>query len=202
MAADIITHAQAKARGLKRYFTGKACLAGHITERSIGGECLACQVVRLSRSAEKVKRQKREWNRKNRKRENLRFRVYREKNLEKERLKFKVWYGDNRLRVRERNRRWRAENVDLFMCTITRRRARKMGAPGFFSKEDIDYIRKLQNGRCAEPSCRASFNHVKETIDHIISLSKGPPIGLETFNCSVLPAIVQREVVTRLSTLE
>jgi hypothetical protein len=41
---QIITRAQAKAKGLSLYFTGKACAHGHVTERRVvGGKCLQCQ---------------------------------------------------------------------------------------------------------------------------------------------------------------
>tara|TARA_R100000687_G_C6413981_1_gene147745 strand:- start:298 stop:879 length:582 start_codon:yes stop_codon:yes gene_type:complete len=41
---DIISRKEAKAQGLKRYFTGKPCKHGHISERQISnGSCLTCQ---------------------------------------------------------------------------------------------------------------------------------------------------------------
>jgi hypothetical protein len=40
---NIISPAEAKALGLKRYFTGKPCKHGHIAERSVrSGRCLKC----------------------------------------------------------------------------------------------------------------------------------------------------------------
>ena len=41
---EIITRAEAKEKGLTRYFTGKACKHGHISERSVGGwHCIECK---------------------------------------------------------------------------------------------------------------------------------------------------------------
>jgi hypothetical protein len=41
---EIITRAEAIARGLKRYFTGKRCKHGHIGERTVKNRhCLACE---------------------------------------------------------------------------------------------------------------------------------------------------------------
>lgn len=41
---QIISRSEAKAAGLKRYFTGKACKRNHISERSVANlTCLACQ---------------------------------------------------------------------------------------------------------------------------------------------------------------
>lgn len=40
---EITTRKEAKARGLKRYFTGKPCKHGHIAEREgIAGNCIPC----------------------------------------------------------------------------------------------------------------------------------------------------------------
>jgi hypothetical protein len=40
---EVITRKDAKARGLTRYFTGKACLKGHVAERRVlGGYCVEC----------------------------------------------------------------------------------------------------------------------------------------------------------------
>ena len=45
---DIITKSEAKARGLKRYFTGKPCKRGHMCERSVStSNCLECAGERL-----------------------------------------------------------------------------------------------------------------------------------------------------------
>jgi hypothetical protein len=42
MQMEIITRAEAKAKGLKRYFTGKPCKRGHVSERRVGGNCVDC----------------------------------------------------------------------------------------------------------------------------------------------------------------
>jgi hypothetical protein len=47
---EIITRAQAKARGLKRYFTGEACKRGHVAERSVASHgCMDCAHLRWRR---------------------------------------------------------------------------------------------------------------------------------------------------------
>lgn len=41
---ELITRAEARARGLKRYFTGKPCLRGHVAERSVNrADCILCK---------------------------------------------------------------------------------------------------------------------------------------------------------------
>lgn len=39
---EIISRKEAKAKGLKRYYTGKPCKHGHVSERYIGGPCVSC----------------------------------------------------------------------------------------------------------------------------------------------------------------
>jgi len=40
---NIITRTQAKAQGLKRYYTGKTCRAGHVAERYVAtASCVEC----------------------------------------------------------------------------------------------------------------------------------------------------------------
>ncbi len=58
----VISRAEAKALGLKRYFTGKPCKWGHVAERYIGGVCLKCDSERTSNPAKKkAKRHRRYW---------------------------------------------------------------------------------------------------------------------------------------------
>lgn len=42
MHIHIIQRKHAKTLGMNRYFTGKPCQAGHVSERKISGSCLAC----------------------------------------------------------------------------------------------------------------------------------------------------------------
>lgn len=55
MADSIITRAEAQSRGLKRYFTGKPCVRGHVVKRSIKGACTECSRTD-SREARRVLR--------------------------------------------------------------------------------------------------------------------------------------------------
>jgi hypothetical protein len=47
---DLITREEAKARGLKRYFTGKPCPNGHVAERYVSHKnCIECQQEKTRR---------------------------------------------------------------------------------------------------------------------------------------------------------
>jgi hypothetical protein len=107
---NIIGRAEARALGLKRFFTGKPCKHGHVTERGVSNpECMECSRGR-----------RREWRAANlekaRERARESARKYRAANLEKAREKERE-YGRKRRatnpgRVREVRRAWRAANLE------------------------------------------------------------------------------------------
>jgi hypothetical protein len=52
---QIISRAEAKAKGLKRYFTGKPCKHGHVAERQVfNATCVECERTALKRYREKL----------------------------------------------------------------------------------------------------------------------------------------------------
>lgn len=53
MKHHIISWSEAKAKGLKRYFTGKPCIHGHVEERHINGSCIKCHEDSVARYREK-----------------------------------------------------------------------------------------------------------------------------------------------------
>lgn len=67
---DIISCKDAKAQGLKHYFTGKPCKYGHIDIRYVTGGCATCQREHTQKSYAKYSKKKNqealEWKRNNR----------------------------------------------------------------------------------------------------------------------------------------
>jgi len=43
MADEIISRKEARAQGLKHYFTGKPCVHGHVAKRDVFGHCIECE---------------------------------------------------------------------------------------------------------------------------------------------------------------
>jgi hypothetical protein len=90
MARKIITRSEAKALGLKRYFTGKPCKHGHVSERLVSDwVCTECH-------SEK----RRNW---------------RAANHEKCRERSRKWKRNNPEKCREHGRKWRAANPEKCM---------------------------------------------------------------------------------------
>lgn len=97
--SEIISRKEAIARGLKRFFTGKPCARGHVSERYISKNCRECNIEKAkSRYAD------------NREMICEALRACRRKNPEKANEKKRKWNIENRERVRatERKRKRRA----------------------------------------------------------------------------------------------
>lgn len=87
MADEIISRADARARGLKHYFTGKHCKHGHTDRRNVSdGSCMACSRVNslasAARNPEKTKERRRRLRLKHRDKDLAYKKQYRERNRE------------------------------------------------------------------------------------------------------------------------
>lgn len=155
----IISRAEAKAAGLKRYFPGTKCPKGHVAEHMIQGGCVVCHNIRNAAYSAANREQLREKAKvtyaANIDQENARSRAYREANHEKHRAAVD---------------RWQKNNPDLLKIYSNNRRARKIAAEGSFTQEDVRRIYRAQNGRCAY--CKTKLGE-KYHADHIVPLSKG-----------------------------
>lgn len=99
----IISRKEAKALGLKRYFTGKPCrLRQHIGERRTGaGTCVECASLQLAK-----------WRKQNPDAARLIRCRYIKKNLEKVRKREAAWQKANPEKVRMRRSLYRERNLE------------------------------------------------------------------------------------------
>jgi 5-methylcytosine-specific restriction endonuclease McrA len=191
----IISLGEAKARGLVRYFTGKPCCRGHISERNVARKgCIAC-ARESGEEARKVDPTKaraatREW-----------MANWRAANPEKVKERLRAFYWADPVRAREiarkhyhekrekkvlAKRRERVANPDAYKQANLKyylgnkakhrawgrnRKARKRGAPGSHTAADLAAILKAQNHRCAY--CRSDLRKAKRHVDHIQPLARG-----------------------------
>lgn len=108
----IITRAEARKRGLKRYFTGKTCERGHINERYVScRQCIEC--------SKKISSQYRAENK-----ENLRVHqmLWRAENKEKCRVYYARSHAKNKEKRRACSARYRAENKEKVRASAARYR--------------------------------------------------------------------------------
>ena len=97
-----ITRQNAKSKGLKKYFTGKKCLYGHIAERDVSkADCVECQ---------KIRRRKRYI--KNKVSELKRFKEYREKYPERRKGTIRKYYLKHIKQEKKRRERLKKEHPE------------------------------------------------------------------------------------------
>jgi 5-methylcytosine-specific restriction endonuclease McrA len=182
----IVTRAQAKAAGLPRYFTGNACIYGHVVERNTAsGNCRLCSITK-SNAAHKANREKsnanaRAWLHRNKAKaaaqalarrqkdpEHYReiARRWARKNVEKRR----AYHLANAEAIKARVRQWGIDNPERATALKRNRRARVAAAEGFHTGAEIRDLLKKQNGRCVY--CSVSILK-KFHADHIVSLADG-----------------------------
>lgn len=177
--------------GLKRYFTGKPCKHGHLSERNIHGMCMECErekdrirlmnpvrrQANIERSRKFYEDNKEEFlakckdrYEKNKERISESQARYRRENSWRKR----EWYLANRERLLQYSKDYAKENPEKAASNVRRRRARKNSAEGSHTASEINALFSLQKGKCA--SCRCSLSRVKPNkfhADHIVPLSKG-----------------------------
>lgn len=111
----IMTRQEAKAAGLKRYFTGKPCPHGHISMRRICGACGECaRLVKIEwrkANPERVKQLKLAEQKRNRESANIRNRRYAETHREELRIKKQAWEAANPGKVLAKSAKRRASKA-------------------------------------------------------------------------------------------
>lgn len=159
--------AQALASGAPRYFNGRRCRNGHLSERTTcDGKCVGCRDGRYQRHGDKRRAADRK---------------YHEANKEKRQRSHKAWVEANRERYDEWQRAYRETNRSLlqikdrakYRANVEQRKAdkhRRRAVEGSYTPDDIKRIFDAQKGRCAycPKSIKASYH-----IDHIRPVSKG-----------------------------
>src|SRR3990167_4705977 len=177
---QIISPAEARARGLKFYFTGKPCKHGHVAERRlIKRFCVECErssvVLWREANREKHRAAVKSYQKLNPERvKDWKRRDY-EKNRERYAKSGLDWSARNRERSRLIKARWQKRNPIAMRVKSARRRARIKGVGGTHTVEDVRLLFKRQRGRCAGCTVRLSEYH----IDHVVALVNGGSNGPE-----------------------
>ncbi len=169
----VVTRAEAKKAGSPRYFTGKPCSYGHVTERfTSGGSCRECLRLRFEKKRRNhgiEARSKQSQSEFAAKRRVLNIR-WKAKNRERLAAEAREYYWEHKDECDARNRQYAKNDREGAKARARRRRARKRGAEGSHTVEEIKTLIKHQRHKCA--ICRVSIRSSRH-IDHIIPLSKG-----------------------------
>lgn len=207
---DLVSFKDAKATGLKFYFTGKPCKRGHLSVRRVKGcGCVQCQQESLKNWREKNPEKNREiervWREKNRKRRNEQARIIYAANPEKVTEKTKKFYARHAEKLRkkrreyhykasqdpqfrraaaERTKQWAKNNPDRVKTNARNGKQKRKNVPGKHTAQDIAAIIKLQKGKCAY--CKVKLGK-KRHIDHIVPVSKGGTNDRQNLQITCIP---------------
>jgi 5-methylcytosine-specific restriction endonuclease McrA len=193
----IISREEAKALGLRVYFTGVACKRGHVAERYVSnGKCVECKrgcakkwraanaAAHRAKNAEwqKANPEKHRayganWRKANREKHCAKNAKWQKANPEKHRDANAKWQKANPEKARALLAKWRESNPQVMLAHCRNRRARKRAAEGSHTADDIQNIFEAQNGKCAvcfiPLSKTRQPEHRAYHVDHIEPLSKG-----------------------------
>lgn len=166
MERQIITRAEAKAQGLKRYFTGKPCKHGHVAERYLStGQCVEC--LRERRQTPENLKKEREYQCK--RREDPEY-------MAKQRERDRRYRAENCDKIAEQKREYRAENLNKIAALTAKRRAAKLQrTPKWANQEDIKRV-------YAWALLAERATGIPHEVDHIIPLRGKNVSGLHVHN--------------------
>ena len=192
MADQILTRAEARAQGLKRYM-GRPCKWGHSGERFADGTCVPCRLAQNQRWAEANREKKAasyaSWRERNRDHVKAKQAEYHaewySRNREAKLAQNKAYIEENPQVARRAAAKWRAKNPEKaasyakewYSCPensaahSNKRRALKKAAGGSHTAADLKAILSAQGHRCAY--CRADLRRKKKHLDHIMPLALG-----------------------------
>jgi 5-methylcytosine-specific restriction endonuclease McrA len=202
----IVTRKQARELGLKRYFTGRSCKNGHVSERySSGQNCVDCAEVNKRRwrkaNPDKELSSRRRYGKVRRSDPAYRSwqaaynKAWRGNNPDKVDSHNKSYYAANRAKViakavsadaanpikkLERNRSWRSKYPDKCAALARNYRARKKGNGGKHTVQDVLDILNAQGHKCAYfDHCGTVLTCDNKQVDHIVPLAAGGSNGPE-----------------------
>lgn len=164
MQIAVIPRKEAMQRGMKRYFTGETCIKGHIAERKVHSWA-CCECARIERNLRRHPHLGGDCPPRTKAPD-----VGGKLGLQ---LSRKRYAENNRDKLRELNKRWVRENPEMNRAKANRRRAKKAGTEGSYSKADIEELKAMQFNLCGNHKCRANLSVTKFHVDHIVPLHHG-----------------------------
>jgi len=164
---EIITKQEAKARGLKYYFTGKMCKHGHVCERyTNSGDCVECVRERNRRYYETYGNQERERNQHRYWKDIEKTREYHRrwywKDPEKRRERAINCYQEDPEKYRERSRQWYYKHREAQLKSHQR-----------WLKENPDYKRQYDNERYANDPEYRDQQRLRTFIARVVNGTPG-----------------------------
>lgn len=175
---EIITRKEARELGLKRYFTGKRCKHGHISERIVSNACcIICVKIRQKKYYDEnptlFKQKSSDWKTKNPEKNNKKSKEWYWKNVEKAReAKRREYHKDpekarkrrkeQRLKTPERTKEVRSKSFKKYSKTAA-------GQLRAVCKTTIDRLKRKLDGRITRSKCEIIDYSAEEFELHLLS---------------------------------
>lgn len=175
LTSKIITWSEARNLGLKRYFPGKPCSKGHLSEKWVLSKCcIACRKENIEShnlfnriyNAERRKNNPELMRKINRES----MRKTREERPEKIKEWNKRFTEADPQRIRDYSLKWRKNNPEKVKVMDRNKKARRKNAIGKHTAKEIEELFSKQHGKCA--ICFISI-HDQYHADHIEPLIRG-----------------------------
>lgn len=189
----LISILQAKEENLKRYFTGKPCKNGHISERQLSDrQCIACKIEKnnIYKKTEKHKSWKKEYKKTEvyKKSKANCDKVYAKKNKDKVNA-FKAKYKKTKKGIDSNKRYIKGETYNSINSTIKRRASKRASQ----AKRRCCVNSKISSHYQSEISSiylKAQKMGKDYHVDHIIPINGGLVTGLHVpWNLQIIKAI-------------
>lgn len=181
MANEIIGRAEALAKGLTRYFTGKPCKHGHVAERlSSNGFCLDCSSVknkRLRAENPELHRQRyRDWRAANPDKAKAAKLSWEDRNPDKVKAQQASQYRKHRVKRLAQQKEYSSKNADKILVRViewTKKNPDKSKTyKAKWAAKNPDVVRIIGHNRRAR-SRAADGRCTKSDIDRIFKAQKG-----------------------------
>lgn len=188
---DIISRADAKAAGLRRYFTGEPCYNNHVLERSVKTNiCVECSRIicaRYRRKDPEIKRAKyAALERASKEKRNTQRRARYAANPDPHRAKCLRWYKENKDVYLSKRSAWRRAHPAIVCARSSNRRAKIRSVEGNHTGEELRALLLRQKQRCANSLCKRSLKNGYHA-DHIIPLCLGGNNGIKNIQLLCAP---------------
>jgi hypothetical protein len=201
MNLHIITRKVAKQFGLKRYYTGKPCVKGHVEERLTStGQCYGClrsdEYIKVKKDCDKrhytknkykILKQLSDYRQKNKEAISQRLKKHYQKSKQKRLAYHKIWAKQNSEKLKQYQKNWRHENRDV--CNAHNAKhflAKKNRTPSWLTG---DQLKAIKTEYSLATWCSKVMG-IKYHVDHIIPLRGKLVSGLHVpWNLQVIPAL-------------